>query len=81
MSKVLNNLLGVLSLPSTRFTSAKQGRHFLQNSSSTGQHCFVYSTSPHPIYGSEQKAKSRDVVGTTRYLFKILPSSQRSPEL
>lgn len=31
MSKVLNNLLGVLSLPSTRFTSAKQGRHFLQN--------------------------------------------------
>lgn len=79
MSKVLNNLLGVLGLPSTRFTSAKQGRHFLQNSTSTGQHCFVYSTSLHPIYGSDhaadQKAKSRDAVGTTRYLFKILPSS------
>lgn len=51
MSKVLNNLLGVLSLPSTRFTSAKQGRHFLQNLSSTGQQAFVYSISLHPNYG------------------------------
>lgn len=65
MSKVLNDFLGVLSLPGTRFTSAKQGKHFLQNSSSITQQSFVSSTSLHPIYVShyaaDQKAKSRDV--------------------
>lgn len=71
MSKVLNNFLSVLSLPGTRFTSAKQGRHFPQNSSSTTQQSFVYSSSLHPIYGSDcaadllwpPKPNSRDVAG------------------